>query len=64
MAGALSLRLAGPRTYGGVTVPDHWMGDGTPAATSGDIRRALRVYRIACLLQAGLWALLLTILAV
>lgn len=64
MAGALSLRLAGPRTYGGVTVPDHWMGDGTPAATPGDIRRALRIYRIACLLQAGLWALLLAILAV
>ena len=28
MAGALGLRLAGPRVYGGVRVEDAWMGDG------------------------------------
>ena len=28
MAGALGLRLAGPRVYGDVTVDDGWMGDG------------------------------------
>jgi adenosylcobinamide-phosphate synthase len=28
MAGALGLRLAGPRSYHGVVVDDHWMGDG------------------------------------
>ncbi|MCB8822284.1 adenosylcobinamide-phosphate synthase CbiB [Microvirga rosea] len=59
MAGALSLRLAGPRIYGGVIVEDHWMGDGTPHAGARDIRRALRIYRMACGLQAGLLVLLL-----
>ena len=51
MAGALGLRLAGPRTYAGVTVTDGWMGDGTPDATAADIHRALRLYRTACALQ-------------
>ena len=59
MAGALGLRLAGPRVYGGVTVDDHWMGQGRAAAGPNDIRRALRLYGVACLLQAGLMALLL-----
>ncbi len=48
MAGALGLRLAGPRVYGVQRVEDAWMGDGRAAATPGDIARALRVYRIAC----------------
>jgi adenosylcobinamide-phosphate synthase len=52
MAGALGLRLAGPRVYGGVTVDDHWMGDGRAEATHADIRRALSVIRLACVLQA------------
>jgi adenosylcobinamide-phosphate synthase len=51
-AGALGLRLAGPRIYGGVTVDDHWMGDGRAEATHDDIRRALSVIQLACLLQA------------
>ena len=53
MAGALGLRLAGPRWYGGVLVEDAWMGDGRAAATVQDLRRALRLYRIACGLQLG-----------
>ena len=57
MAGALGLRLAGPRVYGGVRVEDAWMGDGREA-TPDDLRRALRLYRIACGLQlAALGAL-------
>jgi adenosylcobinamide-phosphate synthase len=47
MAGALGLRLAGPRIYGGVLVDDHWMGDGRAEATAQDIDRALMIYRIA-----------------
>ncbi len=47
MAGALGLRLAGPRTYHGVQVEDHWMGDGSAEATVADIDRALTVYRVA-----------------
>jgi adenosylcobinamide-phosphate synthase len=49
MAGALGLRLAGPRVYGEVRVEDAWMGDGRAEATADDIARALRIYRRACL---------------
>ena len=41
MAGALGLRLAGPRVYGDMRVEDRWMGDGRAEATAGDIDRAL-----------------------
>jgi adenosylcobinamide-phosphate synthase len=54
MAGALGLRLAGPRIYGETRVEDGWMGNGRVEATAADIRRALRLYRGACLM---LWAL-------
>ena len=47
MAGALGLRLAGSRVYGGVLVDDHWMGDGRAEATVQDIDRALMIYRTA-----------------
>jgi adenosylcobinamide-phosphate synthase len=33
-------------------VDDHWMGDGRAEATHADIRRALSVIRLACILQA------------
>lgn len=56
MAGALELRLAGPRIYGETRVEDHWMGDGRAEANAADIRRALGLYRKACGL---LWALAL-----
>jgi adenosylcobinamide-phosphate synthase len=58
MAGALGLRLAGPRTYGATLVDDHWMGDGRSAATPEDIDRALALYRGACALLIGLAGLL------
>jgi len=47
MAGALGLRLAGPRSYRGVVVDDHWMGNGRAEATAEDIDRALTLYRVA-----------------
>ena len=47
MAGALGLRLAGPRVYGGKSVDDHWMGGGKVEATVDDIGRALTIYRVA-----------------
>lgn len=54
MAGALGLRLAGPRRYAGEgVVADHWMGDGRGDAIAGDIRRALRLYVVAALLLFG-----------
>jgi adenosylcobinamide-phosphate synthase len=54
MAGALGLRLAGPRIYGETRVEDHWMGDGRATANAADIRRALALYKRSCGL---LWAL-------
>ena len=67
MAGALGLRLAGPRVYGETLVDDAFMGDGRRDATAGDIRRALRLYRLACVIEtialatatASLWSRLL-----
>jgi adenosylcobinamide-phosphate synthase len=53
-AGALDLALAGPRRYHGHIVDDPWLGDGRARATSADIGRALRLYVIACLIQASL----------
>ncbi len=47
MAGALGLRLAGPRIYSGVLIDDAWMGDGRAEATAQDIDRALMIFRVA-----------------
>jgi adenosylcobinamide-phosphate synthase len=58
MAGALGLRLAGPRIYGDVRIEDRWMGDGRAEATAQDIERALVLYRMACGLQFALAATL------
>ncbi|MDE0408125.1 MAG: adenosylcobinamide-phosphate synthase CbiB [Alphaproteobacteria bacterium] len=58
MAGALGLALAGSRRYGGRTVEDAWMGRGRSRATTGDIRRALRLFIAACALHACLLAAL------
>lgn len=52
MAGALDLRLAGPRVYGTHPVQDAWMGSGRAQATPADIRAALRLMVVACILQA------------
>ncbi|ASG24657.1 adenosylcobinamide-phosphate synthase CbiB [Nitrospirillum viridazoti] len=54
MAGALGLRLAGPRTYGDVRVDDHWMGDGRAEATAADIDAGLSLYRRSLALLWGL----------
>jgi adenosylcobinamide-phosphate synthase len=58
MAGALGLRLAGPRRYAGELVEDAWMGDGRPAATPADIRRGLRLLIFAYGFAASLLILL------
>ncbi len=62
MAGALGLRLAGPRVYGTTRIGDAWMGDGRAGATAGDLRRALSLYKLACGLQIAA-ALVLAIIA-
>lgn len=56
MAGALGLALAGPRSYGGIVVDDVFMGEGGRRdVDSGDIRRALKLYRVADYLLIGLF---------
>ncbi|WP_372396738.1 adenosylcobinamide-phosphate synthase CbiB [Azospirillum sp. HJ39] len=50
MAGALDLRLGGPRVYGTTRIEDVWLGAGRTAATPEDIGRALTLYRRACIL--------------
>jgi adenosylcobinamide-phosphate synthase len=57
-AGALGLALAGPRRYGAERVNDPWIGEGRARATPGDMRRALYLFIAACLVHAGLIALL------
>jgi adenosylcobinamide-phosphate synthase len=52
MAGALGLKLAGPRVYGQTLVDDAFMGAGRREANAVDIRRALKLYRWACTIQA------------
>ena len=60
MAGALGVRLAGPRCYGGVPVEDSYIGQGQSYGTPGDLRRALSLYRRACAIEmAGIAALLI-----
>ena len=54
IAGALGLALAGPRRYPGGLVDDPWIGDGNARAATSDIARALQLYRLACLIEAGL----------
>jgi len=61
MAGALGIKLAGPRIYGVERVDDAFMGDGSPAASALDIRRALRLFRTACV---TVWLMLLVIVVI
>lgn len=60
-AGALGLRIAGPRRYAGVLVDDAWMGDGRAEATVRDIGRALLLLwttaALAWLMLAAIWLL-------
>jgi adenosylcobinamide-phosphate synthase len=59
MAGALDLKLAGPRRYPGEIVDAPFIGPGTPDATAADIRRALRLFVGACVVNAAVVALLI-----
>jgi len=51
MAGALTIRLSGPRMYHGTPVQEPWVGEGTSDLTAQHIRAALKLYRVACGLQ-------------
>jgi adenosylcobinamide-phosphate synthase len=62
MAGALGLKLGGPRLYGESLVDGAFMGDGRAAATAQDIRRALSLFRRAALLQIVAYTVLALII--
>jgi adenosylcobinamide-phosphate synthase len=61
-AGALGIRLAGPRTYGGVPSVGYWIGDGRADLSASDVRRALVLlwlaWAAAALTIALAWLLL------
>ncbi len=61
MAGALGLKLNGPRVYEGEVVEDPFMGDGRVEVTAADIRVALRLYRVACGVQMAVLALVVVL---
>ena len=64
MAGALGFALAGPRSYGGQMIEARFMGEGGRSVlVAGDIRKALRLARIADLLLIGLFGLLAILIA-
>lgn len=58
MAGALGIRLSGPRVYDGVPVDERWVGEGKSDLTAKDIRRALTLYRTACGVQVAVLVLI------
>jgi adenosylcobinamide-phosphate synthase len=64
MAGALGIRLSGPRIYDGVAVEEHWVGEGRSELTAKDVRAALNLYRAACGLQIAVLVLIVISLRV
>jgi adenosylcobinamide-phosphate synthase len=58
VAGALGIRLSGPRIYHGVAVEERWVGEGNSELGARDIRLALRLYRTACGLQIAVLAVI------
>jgi adenosylcobinamide-phosphate synthase len=58
-AGALGIRLCGPRSYGGVPSVAHWIGDGRADVTAGDVRRSLALlwlsWAVAAALIGAVW---------
>jgi len=57
MAGVLDIRLAGPRKYREGQANDPWVGDGNADIGPKEIRSALQVYTVACLVNAGVVAI-------
>ena len=54
IAGALGLKLLGPRVYPGEIVEAPWIGEGTTDATPKHIRLSLKLYATACALSGAL----------
>ncbi|WP_439374426.1 adenosylcobinamide-phosphate synthase CbiB [Bradyrhizobium sp. DASA03120] len=58
MAGALGVRLSGPRIYHGSVTKEPWLNEGARDPNPADIGGGLAVYRRAMLLLAGVLAIL------
>ncbi|NUR13361.1 MAG: cobalamin biosynthesis protein CobD [Bradyrhizobium sp.] len=58
MAGALGVRLSGPRIYHGRITNEPWLNEGAHDPRAADIGQALAIYRRAMLLLAGVLAIL------
>jgi adenosylcobinamide-phosphate synthase len=63
MAGALDLKLSGPRVYHGALSEEGWIGEGREGLTAADIRRALSLYKTACTLQIAALFVLAVVIA-
>jgi adenosylcobinamide-phosphate synthase len=53
MAGALGVRLSGPRIYAGTITPEPWLNETAPDPAPADLFRALTYYRRALLMLAA-----------
>ena len=61
MAGALGVRLSGPRIYDGLVAPEPWLNEGAPDPLPASVTQGLGLYRRAMLLLAAglmVWTLL------
>lgn len=58
MAGALRVRLSGPRIYHGSTANEPWLNEGARDPLAADVSAGLTVYRRAMALLAGILAIL------
>ncbi|WP_439357350.1 adenosylcobinamide-phosphate synthase CbiB [Bradyrhizobium sp. DASA03007] len=58
MAGALGVRLSGPRIYHGSITNEPWLNEGARDPLAADINHGLAVYRRSMLLLAGVLAIL------
>lgn len=56
LAGALGVRLSGPRSYGGAVSAEPWVNEGAPDPGAMDLGRGLNLYLAAVLALAGLLA--------
>lgn len=58
MAGALGVRLSGPRIYHGSLSEEPWLNDGARDPLAADVFEGLKLYRRAMMLLAGVLAIL------
>lgn len=58
MAGALGVRLSGPRIYHGNVAAEPWLNEGARDPLAADILQALKLYRRAMILLAGVLVVL------